>query len=36
MTTMAGRLQGKRAVVTDCGEYKGADIAALFRRKARR
>ena len=30
MPTMAGRLQAKRAVVTDCGEYNGADIAALF------
>lgn len=30
MTDVAGRLQGKRAVVTDCGEYNGADIAALF------
>jgi 2-keto-3-deoxy-L-fuconate dehydrogenase len=27
---MAGRLQGQRAVVTDCGEYNGADIVALF------
>lgn len=30
MTNVAGRLQGKRAVVTDCGEYNSADIAALF------
>ena len=30
MMTMAGRLQGQRAVVTDCGEYNGADIVALF------
>ena len=28
---MTQRLSGKRAVVTDCGEYNGADIAALFR-----
>jgi len=28
---MTQRLQGKRAVVTDCGQYNGADIAALFR-----
>ena len=28
---MADRLQGKRAVITDCGEYNGADIATLFR-----
>jgi NAD(P)-dependent dehydrogenase (short-subunit alcohol dehydrogenase family) len=28
---MTQRLQGKRAVVTDCGQYYGADIAALFR-----
>src|SRR5690242_6904620 len=31
MTAAAGRLRGKRAVVTDCGEYNGADIAVLFR-----
>lgn len=31
MSAAAGCLQGKRAVVTDCGEYNGADIAALFR-----
>jgi 2-keto-3-deoxy-L-fuconate dehydrogenase len=28
---MTQRLAGKRAVVTDCGQYNGADIAALFR-----
>ena len=28
---MAGRLQGKRAIVTDPTEYNGADIVALFR-----
>jgi 2-keto-3-deoxy-L-fuconate dehydrogenase len=28
---MAGRLAGKRAVVTDCNEYNGADIVKLFR-----
>jgi 2-keto-3-deoxy-L-fuconate dehydrogenase len=28
---MIKRLQGKRAIVTDCGEYNGADIVALFR-----
>ena len=26
---MAGRLRAQRAVVTDCGEYNGADIVAL-------
>jgi NAD(P)-dependent dehydrogenase (short-subunit alcohol dehydrogenase family) len=28
---MTRRLEGKRAVVTDSGEYNGTDIAALFR-----
>jgi uncharacterized protein YbjT (DUF2867 family) len=28
---MAGRLQGKRVVVTDAGEFMGPDIVALFR-----
>jgi 2-keto-3-deoxy-L-fuconate dehydrogenase len=28
---MAGRLAGKRAIVTDCNEYNGADIVKLFR-----
>jgi len=28
---MAGRLDGKRVIVTDCNEYNGADIAGLFR-----
>jgi NAD(P)-dependent dehydrogenase (short-subunit alcohol dehydrogenase family) len=28
---MTQHLQGKRAVVTDCGQYNGADIAELFR-----
>jgi 2-keto-3-deoxy-L-fuconate dehydrogenase len=28
---MAQRLQGQRAIVTDCDEYNGNDIAALFR-----
>ena len=28
---MRGRLSGKRVVVTDCNEYNGADIVALFR-----
>jgi 2-keto-3-deoxy-L-fuconate dehydrogenase len=28
---MSGRLDGKRVVVTDADEYKGADIVALFR-----
>jgi NAD(P)-dependent dehydrogenase (short-subunit alcohol dehydrogenase family) len=28
---MAGRLAGKRALVTDCNEYAGADIVKLFR-----
>jgi NAD(P)-dependent dehydrogenase (short-subunit alcohol dehydrogenase family) len=28
---MAGRLQGKRIVVTDAGEFMGPDIVALFR-----
>jgi hypothetical protein len=28
---MARHLDGKRAVVSDSGEYNGADIAALFR-----
>ena len=27
---MAGRLSGKRAIVTDPTEYNGADIVALF------
>jgi 2-keto-3-deoxy-L-fuconate dehydrogenase len=31
MSAAPGRLQGKRAVVTDCGEYNGTDIVALFR-----
>ncbi len=30
VTSMAVRLRGQRAVVTDCGEYNGADIVALF------
>src|SRR5271156_335284 len=28
---MAGRLAGKRVIVTDCDEYAGADIVKLFR-----
>jgi 2-keto-3-deoxy-L-fuconate dehydrogenase len=28
---MAGRLDGKRVIVTDCNEYSGADIVKLFR-----
>jgi 2-keto-3-deoxy-L-fuconate dehydrogenase len=28
---MAGRLDGKRVIVTDCNEYNGADIVKLFR-----
>src|ERR1700722_2016636 len=28
---MAGRLAGKRVIVTDCNEYAGADIVKLFR-----
>ena len=28
---MAGRLQGKRVVVTDASEFMGPDIVALFR-----
>jgi 2-keto-3-deoxy-L-fuconate dehydrogenase len=28
---MTRRLEGKRAVVTDSGEYNGTDIVALFR-----
>jgi hypothetical protein len=28
---MAGRLAGKRIIVTDCNEYAGADIVKLFR-----
>ena len=28
---MANRLQGKRVVVTDAAEFRGADIVALFR-----
>ena len=28
---MTGRLDGKRAVVTDCGEYNGNDVVKLFR-----
>jgi 2-keto-3-deoxy-L-fuconate dehydrogenase len=28
---MAGRLAGKRVIVTDCNEYAGADIVNLFR-----
>lgn len=28
---MAGRLDGKRVIVTDCNEYNGADIVDLFR-----
>jgi 2-keto-3-deoxy-L-fuconate dehydrogenase len=27
---MIGRLAGKRAIVTDCGEYNGSDIVKLF------
>ncbi len=28
---MSGRLEGKRAIVTDPTEYNGADIFSLFR-----
>ena len=28
---MAGRLQGKRVVVTDASEFMGPDIVSLFR-----
>src|ERR1700722_8557375 len=28
---MAGRLAGKRVIVTDCNEYAGADIVKFFR-----
>ena len=28
---MSGRLEGKRAIVTDPMEYNGADIVSLFR-----
>src|ERR1700733_15779528 len=28
---MAGRLTGKRVIVTDCNEYAAADIVKLFR-----
>mgnify|MGYP001209293468 CR=1 FL=1 len=31
---MAGRLQGKRVVVTDASEFMGPDIVALFREEA--
>ena len=32
---MAGRLLGKRTIVTDPTEYNGADIVALFREEFR-